>query len=271
MAFEMVPRILITSGGTKVPIDSVRDITNMSNGTFGAKIAHEALVAGAEVVFFRAKHSKTPFSAKFDFYRNGPTPEGFTDWSEALGQFSDLFNFAEEHRSRYKEVGFRNFGDYSGPLQHLMLQEKPDIVILAAAVSDFLVRNVTDGKVRSQADYSIELEEAPKVISMVKATMPEVFLVGFKLLVGSTKDDLIDAAFDSIDNNCCDLVVANDLADIKASQHKLYLVSGKRGSREKVEAPVTDPNDPNFLARRVVERSIEAWKRRESCSASPVA
>jgi phosphopantothenoylcysteine synthetase/decarboxylase len=36
-------RVLITSGGTKVPIDGVRDITNMSHGNFGAKIAREFL------------------------------------------------------------------------------------------------------------------------------------------------------------------------------------------------------------------------------------
>ena len=32
-------KILITSGGTKVPIDDVRSITNMSSGKFGAEIA----------------------------------------------------------------------------------------------------------------------------------------------------------------------------------------------------------------------------------------
>lgn len=31
-------KILITSGGTKVPIDSVRSITNLSKGTFDSQI-----------------------------------------------------------------------------------------------------------------------------------------------------------------------------------------------------------------------------------------
>jgi phosphopantothenoylcysteine decarboxylase/phosphopantothenate--cysteine ligase len=261
MAFEMVPRILITSGGTKVPIDGVRDITNMSNGTFGAKIAREALIAGAHVIFFRAKHSKTPFSAKFDFY-------GRPDWEEMINQFADLHNFAEEHRDRYKEVGFRNFGDYNGPIHHLMLQEKPDIIILAAAVSDFLVRNVVDGKVRSEGDYRIELEEAPKVISMVKTTMPEVFLVGFKLLVNSTQNELLDAAWKSVTNNGCDLVVANDLRDIKGASHKVLLV--RAGPSEEPIAELYQSPDEN-LAKVVVEEAIELWRKKESCSASPVA
>ena len=48
-------KILITSGGTKVPIDRVRSITNMSCGTFGSRIAdafysneHEELRIGKE-------------------------------------------------------------------------------------------------------------------------------------------------------------------------------------------------------------------------------
>ena len=36
-------KVLITSGGTKVPIDTVRHIGNMSSGTFGAKIAFQLL------------------------------------------------------------------------------------------------------------------------------------------------------------------------------------------------------------------------------------
>jgi phosphopantothenoylcysteine synthetase/decarboxylase len=43
-------KILITSGGTKIPIDTVRDITNMSTGTFGTKIAEECLRKGHDVL-----------------------------------------------------------------------------------------------------------------------------------------------------------------------------------------------------------------------------
>ena len=39
-------KVLITSGGTKVPIDTVRHIGNMSSGTFGAKIAFQLLELG---------------------------------------------------------------------------------------------------------------------------------------------------------------------------------------------------------------------------------
>jgi phosphopantothenoylcysteine decarboxylase/phosphopantothenate--cysteine ligase len=52
-------KILITSGGTKIPIDAVRYITNMSSGTFGAKIATQALKHNLIVHFLHAENSKT--------------------------------------------------------------------------------------------------------------------------------------------------------------------------------------------------------------------
>lgn len=60
---------------------------------------------------------------------------------------------------------------------------------------------------------------------MVKQWNPNVKLVGFKLLVDSKSDDLLKAAQDSIKNNGCDLVVANDLRALKAGNHKILLVS----------------------------------------------
>jgi len=43
-------KILVTSGGTKVPIDDVRSITNTSSGSFGSKIVTSLLYHGAEVI-----------------------------------------------------------------------------------------------------------------------------------------------------------------------------------------------------------------------------
>lgn len=66
-------KVLITSGGTKVPIDPVRDITNMSSGTFGSKIATEFLKTGQHVSFVMAEKSKTPFTFHRDLYE-------YSDW-----------------------------------------------------------------------------------------------------------------------------------------------------------------------------------------------
>ena len=48
--------------------------------------------------------------------------------------------------------------------------------------------------------------------------------LGFKLLIDSKQDELIAAAEKSIVDNHCDIVVANDLADIKSNNHRVHLV-----------------------------------------------
>lgn len=259
-------RVLITSGGTKVPIDRVRDITNMSRGTFGSKIAHEALEANHEVTFLCANGSRTPFSHTFDFYGNG-------DWEAAINRTAELYNFCEKHRRRYMQVNFRNFSDYQEQLHRLLTgvsaepangqeetppdpKRQPDIIILAAAVSDFGVANYVDGKIRSAMQQQINMTPYPKVIGKVKIWAPKSFLVGFKLMVDSTDEELYAAARASIDKNGCDLVVANDLRDIKQGNHRLMLVS--RDDKEPAYFQQSDrPDGPNYLARVVVQVATE--------------
>lgn len=99
-------RILITSGGTIVPIDTVRRITNMSHGTFGSKIATEALKMGHEVMFLRAEGSKSPFTFNVDLYRE-QTPETKT-------RFKNFVDFYDVYRKWYCEQKFKTFDDYAG-------------------------------------------------------------------------------------------------------------------------------------------------------------
>jgi phosphopantothenoylcysteine decarboxylase/phosphopantothenate--cysteine ligase len=249
-------RVLITSGGTKVPIDRVRDITNLSRGTFGSRIAQEALAAGHEVTLLRAEGSRTPFSSTLDFY-------GDRDLERASKRLTDLYNFCEKHRQRYVQFTYRNFADYHRRLERLVTggstepaRSQPDIVILAAAVSDYGVTNFFDGKVRSADNLQISLAPLPKLIGKVKLWAPNCFLVGFKLLVNSTPEELYGAAQASIDKNGCGLVVANDLRDIQQGDHCIMLVfPGKKEAATYRQSQ--KPDDPNYLARLVVQAATE--------------
>lgn len=237
-------KILVTSGGTKIPIDRVRDITNMSSGTFGTKIAEELLRMGHEVFFFRAKDSKSPMRVVID--ANDMLVFDNT-------AFSKWFDERTKWKARYKECPYRTFTDYLERLERCVKIDRPDIVILAAAVSDYGVKNPFDGKVRSDEMLKIELELLPKVISLIKEWHPTCKLVGFKLLVGSKDYKLIEAAQKSIADNNCDMIVANDLQDIKDSKHRIHLIFPK-------EEPITfktDPSDPNFLARQVAAFAVK--------------
>ena len=235
-------RILITSGGTKVPIDRVRHIANMSSGTFGSQIATEFLLDGHEVIFFAAKNSKTPFSVRGDMHED---PEGTR---QRLHDVDSLQRVCGEHQ--YSQQFYTDYLSYFTGLKMLIHNQQPDIIILAAAVSDYGVVDPVDGKIRTSDEMSIELEPLPKVISEIKKWSPDCKLVGFKLLVDSTDSELIANARKSIESNRCDMVVANDLRDIKQDNHRLTIV--KPDEKPRV---YTKSGRKNYLARVVVEES----------------
>jgi len=167
-------KILLTSGGTKIPIDAVRDITNMSNGTFGSRIAHVALESEHKVFFVHAERSCTPFSHTFDFTDN---------FFKNLTGFLRMSIFGLKHYRRYRSTKFRNFSDYETKLCDAIEQFKPDAVILAAAVSDYGVKNYINGKMRTSENQTIELYPLEKIISKIKKLAPYTILIGFKLLI----------------------------------------------------------------------------------------
>jgi phosphopantothenate---cysteine ligase (CTP) len=251
-------KVLLTSGGTKVPIDRVRSITNMSSGNFGAKIATALLNnPDVELTYLVSEGGRTPFSMNVDF----------AEWSERgeitrkdmgiIRQFWDFYFWCQERRNRCEVETYKTFEDYEikllSSLEDPDPRIPPDLVILAAAVSDYDVENIVDGKIRSSNDLNIRLQPTPKLIGQIKQIHPTCKLVGFKLLVDSTDDELEAAAQHSIAANGCDMVVANDLRDIKQGKHRLLLVYPDQPTR----IWVSDPNDPNYLARIVAEESLE--------------
>lgn len=222
----MKPVFLLTSGGTKIKIDMVRSITNMSKGTFGSKIAHEILENGFDLTFLHAEGSKTPCTA------------------------------TNKSSCKYIQRTYVTFDDYAKCLDEELIH-KPNIIILAAAVSDYGVENYVDGKIRSGGDLVIRLKPLPKLISMVREKCPMSVICGFKLLVNSTEKELLDAATKSLVDNKLDLVVGNDLRDIKAGQHKLLVV--EKGSMFS-GATVTSVHKDNLPAV-VFSKCMEHWQK----------
>jgi phosphopantothenate--cysteine ligase len=205
--------ILITSGGTKIPIDSVRSITNMSKGTFGAKLAKEFLNRKNFVTFLTHKSARTPMKTEINLDEQ-------IDFNSLL----EKYQWAQSVSSYYDELQYDTFWEYADCLERIIKDENPDAVILAAAASDYET-NPTDGKVRTSAQMNIELKALPKLISKIRNEWNYGgVLVGFKLLVGSTEEELVESARKSVVENQCDFVIANDLNDVKAGNHKITIV-----------------------------------------------
>lgn len=193
-------KVLITSGGTKVKIDLVRSITNMSRGTFGSQICDSFLerfnvsalnpFCSDEVVFLYAKNSRLPKSNRVNYVR-----------------------FVE----------YDTFDDYRSKITELLLHEHFDIIVLAAAVSDYGVANYFNGKYHSSDNMTIQLVKLPKVITEVRKLAKDSTICGFKLLVNSTDQELRDAMEKQFSDNGIELCVGNDLRDIKANNHRLTI------------------------------------------------
>ena len=186
-------RVLITAGPTRVMIDAVRYLSNVSSGFTGAALAREFARSGAEVHLLLGRGQAAP-------------PEGI--------RTTRFETFDELHELVRAEVGSRRY----------------DAVIHAAAVSDYRPVDESAGKMSSERDELVlRLQRTPKIVDEIKELDPSVFLVKFKLEVGRTEDDLLRIARESAVRSRADLVVANDLHYKCRGRHVAYLLEGEQG------------------------------------------
>ena len=209
-------RIVITAGGTSERIDNVRKITNSSSGKLGMVIANHLLEVNDDVIIYYvcSKNSLRPID------------------------------------KRVKVMEIEGTLNLKETIEKLLTNNKIDYFIHSMAVSDYMtdyvttidrikesIRNngvdegfnkvsVIEGtKISSYEDnLVIVLKSTPKIISLIKNLSPETYLVGFKLLDGVSKEELIRVATKLRDKNRCDLVVANDLSTIRKGKHIAYIL-----------------------------------------------
>ncbi|MGV3723709.1 MAG: phosphopantothenoylcysteine decarboxylase [Actinomycetota bacterium] len=196
-------RILVTAGPTRVPIDAVRYISNVSSGGTGLKIALQAASAGAEVTLLLGPGTVQPV-----------TTAGL--------RVARFVTFDELHRQVREHVGSRAY----------------DAVIHAAAVSDYRVKSEEAGKIPSgEAELTLRLAPTPKIVDEIRGLDPGVTLVKFKLEVGRSEAELLEIARRSGERSDADFVVANDLERITGGAHPAWILD-----RERVAAKV-ETND----------------------------
>jgi phosphopantothenate-cysteine ligase len=203
-------RVLITAGGTREPIDTVRSITNHSTGRLGSLVAELFAQHGAAVTYVCGENACQPTVM----------PAESINVSDTASLFSVL--------------------------EALLSAQTYDAVIHAMAVSDYTphrVLPVEDGDI-SVADALCQaesgeiapkinsgyenillwLKQTPKVIEMVKRLQPRTVLVGFKLLSHASQAELLQAGCALLSNNACDFVLCNDLRDISGDAHTGFLI-----------------------------------------------
>ena len=92
------------------------------------------------------------------------------------------------------------------------LKKKYDIVIMAAAASDYTPEKPSKTKIKSnKKSLTIRLKKAPKIIDQVKKSQKNAILVGFKAETNLSKSALIKSAKTKLKESNADLIIANDI------------------------------------------------------------
>ncbi|XP_063799014.1 phosphopantothenate--cysteine ligase [Pseudophryne corroboree] len=225
--------VLITSGGTKVPLESrtVRFLDNFSSGRRGAASAEYFLQAGYAVIFLHRHRSMYPYSRRYtavnwlDVLNLLPSsaPRGAGHRVEAAqSQLPGIVRVLQDYHS-IKETGrllpieFNTLSDYL----HLLLAAARALsplgsnvlFYLAAAVSDFYIpaSEMPEHKIQSSSGpLQITMKMVPKMLSpLVKDWAPKAFVISFKL--ETDPDILIERARKALATYRHQVVVANIL------------------------------------------------------------
>ncbi|MGP6147533.1 bifunctional phosphopantothenoylcysteine decarboxylase/phosphopantothenate--cysteine ligase CoaBC [Jeotgalibaca sp. A122] len=169
--------IIISAGGTIERIDPVRYITNDSSGKMGHRLAEAARDLGANVTLVTASKLEHPF---------GMNVVPVQSAREMQSAIMDKF-------------------------------ETADIVIMAAAVSDYRPKTQADKKMKkAHQDIQILLEENPDILATMGQQKTHQFLIGF----AAETNDVEMYAKDKLKRKNADMVVANDVSKEHAGFNK---------------------------------------------------
>lgn len=165
-------KILVTAGATCEAIDPVRFITNHSSGKMGFAIAKEAMLRGADVTLVKAN-----------------TTAKIPDFVNVIPVVS-----SEEMFKKVTEIA-----------------EDMDIIIKAAAVSDYTPLNVSDEKVKKKdGELNIALSKTKDILKYLgENRSKQQFLCGFSM----ETENMLENSKTKLKKKNVDMIVANNLKE----------------------------------------------------------
>ncbi len=163
-------KVLVTAGGTRERIDSVRFIGNRSSGRMGAALARQASRMGASVVLIAAN-----ISAREPGVGWVPVEDVEDMKGEVMGRVGSF-----------------------------------DILVMAAAVSDFTPDSPVEEKIRRGGSerMTLELTSTSDILGAVRGQNENLFMVGF----AATHGDPVPDAREKLRKKGADIIVGNDIS-----------------------------------------------------------
>lgn len=164
-------KVLVTAGPTREHIDPVRFISNPSSGKMGTAMAQAALQLGADVTLI---HGPV----------NIPVPEDLNPL--AIESAEELFEQVQDHADA-------------------------DVIIMAAAVSDFRPADYNDQKTKKEkAELSLNLTQTTDILEWLgRQDHPDQIRIGFAM----ETENLLENAEAKLKHKNADWIVANALND----------------------------------------------------------
>eukprot|EP01083_Nonionella_stella_P037097 101152_1 len=234
------PFVLITSGGTTVPLEknTVRFIDNFSGGTRGSASCEYFLQKECQVIFLQRKGSISPFIRHISKYLDVNLFSSLTLESDKKIDTKISMTLDDDHKNALAiQNAFANYHKNVKQSNKLLVLNFVSvdeyfhmtmecckalntvcfntILYFAAAVSDFYIPSTqmeTDKIQSSNGPLTLVLQNTPKLLGYFKKLCGETCtMVSFKL---ETKDDtkfLFEKARNAIRKYSSDLVVSNKL------------------------------------------------------------
>jgi phosphopantothenoylcysteine decarboxylase/phosphopantothenate--cysteine ligase len=222
-------RVLVTAGGTREPIDSVRFIGNNSSGRMGFALAQHAARRGAEVTLLAANTGLAP-------------PAGV--------RVIEVRTAAE-----LKAACDPAFDDC-------------DVLLMAAAVADFRPRTAAENKLKKELGTpTIELEPTADILSgLADRRRPGQLLVGFAAEHG---EHAVEYGAQKLERKRLDAVVVNDISQpgigFDAADNEVTIVLADRrrvhvskSSKDDVAGVILDQVELLLAGKETDDRGIRA-------------
>lgn len=209
-------KVLVTAGGTKERLDPVRFLTNESSGKMGHAIAEAAYQEGGEIFLITASSL--------------PVPAGVKAIRVQSAQEMEKAVFS--------------------------LYKKSEIVIMAAAVSDYRPIEPSEQKIKkNESLLTLKFEKTPDILKHLGEEKEGQYLVGF----AAETEKLEEYAKKKLKEKNLDLIAANDVSKkesgFNVDFNELMLIT-KEGSSTFI--PLTEKKDAakkmiDFIAQQLIE------------------
>ena len=184
-------QVIVSAGGTRERIDPVRYISNDSSGKMGYAMAQAADWLGATVTLVSTTQSLLP-------------PEGVQVQEVASAQ-----ELAQAMTAHYDQM---------------------DYVVMAAAVSDYRVKQPHDQKIKKmagQTDWQLDLVQNPDILAQLGQTKRQQVLIGF----AAETQNLLEHARAKLSKKGADWLIANDVSNpaigFNSDKNQVYVLGAQ--------------------------------------------